>query len=662
MKKLFLDKLFAPLLAVFFVVAFCLTGCGSSSSGTTSSTYKTTVLVYMIGADLESNDSLATKNIQEMMAVGSTNNLNIVIQTGGAAKGPIADAPAGSVGSINWKKIQRYLVKKGSIQLVDDLGLESKENPLLNMGDGTTLRNFVEWGVGQYSADRYMVVLWDHGGGINLGIGPDQITGSSISVPQIRSALEQASNAKKVKFELVGFDTCLMATAEVAASLVNVGSYLVASQDLEPGGGWAYAKFLDYMVSNPSASAQQVGVKIADTYKDKFSKSNDSVTLSVTDLSKIPAVIKATNSLANALQKYTVNNLPAWKQIAYARVRSLDWSTYGILNETIDLVDLVQFSNNLSNNISRYIGPDSALSAASDEVALAVQSAVVHRIETGSNTGATGLAVYFPSLLSTYDNDKHKYASNTGEYFAAEYANGLNGFVKNYYDFYSKNKNSLIAKATKPTGDNYVSTIDNDIDYVLSAHMPKDQCSLYFGDKPEKEDCYDSMQLNESITQQGSGWDVNFSQNTWPMLNGLPVALISDQSQSVKTPGGENRYYLPVHYKLVTKDGESYIPGFLLLTQSLSNGVYSYKIMGFQTYATVPGKTYEIEKGNTFALSRYANTSIGFHFLRSTQEVTVGDEGLSFSFGAIGKTGQDQFGYIVMDLAGGVNNSLTAAY
>ena len=45
-----------------------------------------TVLVYMVGSDLESKGGAATADINEMLKVGSTENLNIVITTGGAEK------------------------------------------------------------------------------------------------------------------------------------------------------------------------------------------------------------------------------------------------------------------------------------------------------------------------------------------------------------------------------------------------------------------------------------------------------------------------------------------------------------------------------------------------------------------------------------------------
>ena len=101
----------------------------------------------------------------------------------------------------------------------------------------------MKWGVETYKADKYIVVLWDHGGGINGGIGQDQITKGILTVPVIQESLQAVSQAQNpvIKFEMVGFDACLMANAEVAASLANSTKYMVASQDLEPGAGLGIA-------------------------------------------------------------------------------------------------------------------------------------------------------------------------------------------------------------------------------------------------------------------------------------------------------------------------------------------------------------------------------------------------------------------------------------
>ena len=241
--------------------------------------------------------------------------------------------------NIDWRRVQRYVVNKGSLKQGGDLGPElastNGENPVVpnpqpavNMGSATTLEGFLRFGVEKYPAKRYIVVLWDHGGGVNQGIGPDEVTKSAIPVPQISQALSKVKKDLGATFEIAGFDACLMATVEVAASLVSSSNYMVASEDLEPGSGWDYAAFLGYVSANPAATGVMIGTKIADSYKSKQEKEasgSAAITLSVTDLSKMPAVIGATDALAVALKAYTVNtptNRVAWKQIAMARARA----------------------------------------------------------------------------------------------------------------------------------------------------------------------------------------------------------------------------------------------------------------------------------------------------------------------------------------------------
>ena len=170
-----------------------LAGCTSSSGGGGATVpADTTVLVYVLGSDLESGGNAATKSIEEMMAVGSTRGMNVVIQTGGALKNAgttPADKNAMQPEEIDWTHVQRYLVNKGSLTLVPDgdLGAEKASTnpfdpvvpdpqPAVNMGSATTLHNFVTWGVETYPASNYIVVLWAHGGGVNGGISLDETT------------------------------------------------------------------------------------------------------------------------------------------------------------------------------------------------------------------------------------------------------------------------------------------------------------------------------------------------------------------------------------------------------------------------------------------------------------------------------------------------------
>lgn len=74
-------------------------GCGKTSGG------KKTIFIYMCGSNLETKQGLAGKNIDEILTANFGNNINIVIQTGGAKTWRSHD--------IDSNAIQRYEVKDG---------------------------------------------------------------------------------------------------------------------------------------------------------------------------------------------------------------------------------------------------------------------------------------------------------------------------------------------------------------------------------------------------------------------------------------------------------------------------------------------------------------------------------------------------------------------
>ena len=691
-----MNKIFRLLTALLFATAL-LVACGGGASsesstapslprspgqGTASST--TTVLVYMMGTNLESQDNQASANIKEMFSVGSTSNMNVIIQTGGANKlpGTAADIASDPTRAIDWTKVQRYLVQKGTLSKLDDLGPDASGTGA-DMGSPATLQSFLAWGVKAYPADKYIVVLWDHGGGINGGIGSDEITKNALSVPVIQASLQAVSQANQnVKFDMVGFDACLMANAEVAASLANSTKYMVASQDLEPGGGWAWDGFLTFVTGHPAATGREIGAEIADSYLVKMNKINQTVTLSVTDLSKVATLSAATDGFASALQKYTVNtpaNLIAWKQIAFARAKSLDWQTAPILAMSTDLVDMVSFPANIVTNINKYVGPDQPLTDASDTLYNAVSAAVVYKRQNGSNLYASGLSLYFPSTLATYNDKSHTYASNTmldgKANFSSSYTDGSTGLVKTYYDFYAANKDKLVAQVTMdPAKGKYVADISNDFAIVLAAHQA-DACQIYINDKFYTEPCFDAIQDNVSTTTGSTGqWGVDFiGAQSWVSIEGsaYTVAMIPDQVATASS-NINNRSLVPVYrYWPPTKDSlEQWESGALSVEEYVPDGgsTTAFKVLGFQAApgsSSNPGKIQPIKDKDQFALGAYylatfTDNSKGYIFARTDREVTVSGGTLNLTRGSIPSSGN--FGYIVTDLTGALSVSNTVGY
>jgi len=366
------------------ISAALLVGCNGNDHDTPSSTTKTptrTVLVYMVGSDLESKGGAATADINEMLKVGSTENLNIVITTGGAEKD-------------GWKTVKRYLIPEGTktitsikeLTAIADLGDK-------NMGDTATLRDFLDWGIKNYSADKYSLVFWDHGGGAvggNGTVGNDETKGGDgLSLPEIKQAISNVTTLYKTKFDFIGFDTCLMATIETANMLVPYADYMVASEELEPGTGWDYTAWLSAIKSSPAISTLDISKKIIDSYYASFNSNVDeqkAVTLSAIQLNKVAALTTALDNLAKKAGN-NLNSTPDVVRIEIGQGREKSESYGQQANDDSGMIDLGDFVSKLS----------ATYSTEATNVKTAIANAVAYNKRGSAKPKAQGLSIYLPS-------------------------------------------------------------------------------------------------------------------------------------------------------------------------------------------------------------------------------------------------------------------------
>ncbi|HBE09406.1 MAG TPA: peptidase C11, partial [Lachnospiraceae bacterium] len=153
-----------------------------------------TFMVYMCGTDLESKYGMSSADLSEMASADFGDNINIIVYTGGCAKW--------KTNGISNRVNQVFQVKKGSMTcLVSDDGDKA-------MTDPNTLSSFIKWTAQNYPANRYELIMWDHGGGSVSGYGYDEIhkSSGSMSLSGINKALKDAG----ITFDMIGFDACLM--------------------------------------------------------------------------------------------------------------------------------------------------------------------------------------------------------------------------------------------------------------------------------------------------------------------------------------------------------------------------------------------------------------------------------------------------------------------
>ena len=348
-----------------------------------------TLMVYMVGSDLETYGYYATEDIIEMMVAASPENgrnVNIVIQTGGAA-----NATDDRYRFIDFTRVQTHKISGENIQLLRDLGA-------LNMGDPDTLSGFLTYAATEFPAKKYAVVLWDDGSGAN-GFGSDSISHDYLTLNEINDAFSHARDTGgPEKFELVGFDACLMASIEVLSSLDEFGVAMVASEELEPGWGWDYSAVVRSLQDNPGQTGIELGKNIADSYikhidsktKD-FEEYNtqDALTISVIDLSKIPALESAVEGLSDTFYK-EMDDQGAAKNFARAIGQT---ERFGIGSDfSSSHVDLFHLSSNIGQQFRTLQTP------ASDVMQL-VDEAVVYRINGVLHQDSRGISMFMPETL-----------------------------------------------------------------------------------------------------------------------------------------------------------------------------------------------------------------------------------------------------------------------
>ncbi|MHC9540159.1 MAG: clostripain-related cysteine peptidase [Vulcanimicrobiota bacterium] len=196
-------------------------------SGENNDIRKWTVLFYGAG-----DNDLAPAIFQEvnqLESVGSGSSLNIVAQL---------DLPDDEKGCC-----KTYFIGK-------DADSQEITSPVLrnlgsvNMADPETLAGFIAYGIKKYPAEHYMLVIADHGKAWRGAIS-DMSHNGWMTTPDIRKSIEKGMAGEGKPLDVIAFDACLMASAEVAYELKDVAQYMVASEETEGAAGWSFPLILE---------------------------------------------------------------------------------------------------------------------------------------------------------------------------------------------------------------------------------------------------------------------------------------------------------------------------------------------------------------------------------------------------------------------------------
>jgi hypothetical protein len=349
-------------------------------------------MVYMAGDN--NLDGAALRDIAEMAKAGSTKDVHILVQ----------------LDRIEDQKTRRFRITPGGGFKKDCIETFSETNT----GDPQVLYSFCQWALEDYPADRYALILWNHGSGwwedakgrsagsadrrlrqplfrhtfpqAHRSICYDDTSGGdALDNRELRVVLAGICALLGRKIDLLGMDACLMNMVEVAYQLRDSVQVIVGSEIEEPFDGWPYAEILSRLAARPRQDAAAFARWIVKSYLASYKGKGETVTQSALDLCRTADVVTKIGALSGPLLAALETDT---KPIAAARSNSPRFYDD-------NYIDLLCYAKNLR----RKAGPDLQAKA---EALIAVLKPGKGRLILSQGKigrevrGTGGLTIYFP--------------------------------------------------------------------------------------------------------------------------------------------------------------------------------------------------------------------------------------------------------------------------
>lgn len=334
-----------------------------------------TFMIYMVGSDLESKNSMGTYELDGINPLFvDLDNVNVVLIAGGASK---------------WGNDYIDKDETSIYRLTKDGFKKVKQQSIKNMGDTETLSNFINYVTKNYITDEYELLFWNHGGAL-MGSEYDELNNNdNLTLSEISTALNATSFNKSNKIETIIFSTCLNGTIENANVFKDYANYFVASEEIS----MSVKNQSDFSFINdvkPETNSLEIGKMFINKYKKKIQYLKDYYnieneeydiysTYSIVDLNNLDNLNKKINTFFGK-----INISENYDKISKIRSNLYQYAYKQAGEPGYDTVDLYNLVSNLKE-----LSPNEA-----NDVLKSLRNTIIYNYST--DPSSRGLSIYFP--------------------------------------------------------------------------------------------------------------------------------------------------------------------------------------------------------------------------------------------------------------------------
>lgn len=281
-----------------------------------------------------------------------------------------------------------YVDESHNIEKLEDMGE-------VNMADGSTLKNFVEYCKDGYPAERYVLAIYNHGAGIWGACIDYASNGDTLTMDEMQKALTESGGVDILCFTA----PCMMGAVECVYELRDCVDVYIGSEENSGYTFWhdAMGSLCETLNENPDISNIALGEKIIQWIEEN-AKANIKwgrlLTMSAVRTDKI-------EDLAIAIDKlclYLIENIDeTFNNIKKSRKKTKEVDNH---RQSIDFLDFIQKYYEIESNqiISQHL----------QNITIAFNEAVIKECHRFIHRKDHGLSIYFP-IPTLFYGYAHKY-------------------------------------------------------------------------------------------------------------------------------------------------------------------------------------------------------------------------------------------------------------